>query len=154
MSANFRYICLAALLTMLLPAFSTCTPTAPDTDTKSAAPAGEKVIGFGQTVNLQDHLVKGKTVIFDFFSQYCPPCRRISPLLTKLAEKRSDIVVIKVDINRKDVTGIDWASPVAQQFQLQGIPHFKIYSPEGKLKAEGDAAYEQVVNLLKQENIQ
>lgn len=53
MSANFRYICLAALLTMLLPAFSTCTPTAPDTDTKSATPAGEKVIGFGQTVNLQ-----------------------------------------------------------------------------------------------------
>lgn len=154
MSVNFRYIFLATLLALLLPTFSTCTATPPDTEAKSATPTGEKVIGFGQTVNLQDHLVKGKTVIFDFFSQYCPPCRRISPLLTKLAEKRSDIVVIKVDINRKDVTGIDWASPVAQQFQLQGIPHFKIYSPDGKLKAEGDAAYEQVVSLLKQENIQ
>jgi thiol-disulfide isomerase/thioredoxin len=153
MSANFRYHWLAALLTLSLATFSTCTATPSDTGTTSAA-AGEKVISFGQQVNLQDHLVKGKTVIFDFFSQYCPPCRRISPLLNKLAEKRSDIVVIKVDINRKDVTGIDWASPVAQQYQLQGIPHFKIYSPEGKLKAEGDAAYEQVVTLLKQENIQ
>jgi hypothetical protein len=33
---------------------------------------------------------------------------------------------------------------VAQQYQLHSIPHFQIYSPDGKLKAEGDAAYDQV----------
>ena len=82
------------------------------------------------------------------------PCRRISPLLKKLDEKRSDIVVVKVDINRKDVQGhIDWQSPVARQYKLQSIPHFMIFSPDGKLEAEGEAAYTKVMNLLQQEKI-
>jgi len=118
------------------------------------APAGgEKIIGFGQEVSLTDHLVKGKTVIFDFFSEYCPPCRRISPLLSQLDEKRADIVVVKVDINRKGITGIDWGSPVARQYNLQGIPHFKIFSPEGKLVQEGDEAYSRVMEWIQKEGI-
>ena len=44
--------------------------------------------------------------------------------------------VVKVDINRPDMKKIDWQSPVAQQFKLQGIPHFKVYGPDGKLIAE------------------
>lgn len=122
----------------------------------AAAPSpagGERIIGHGEEVNLADHLVKGKTVIFDFFSEYCPPCRRISPLLSQLDEKRADIVVVKVDINRKGITGIDWGSPVAKQYGLQGIPHFKIYSPDGKLAQEGDDAYNRVVELLQGEGL-
>jgi thiol-disulfide isomerase/thioredoxin len=152
MAAHSRSLWLAVLIPILLAGFSTCSAIPPEGST--SATSGEKIIGYGQEVSLEQNLVKGKTTIFDFFSEYCPPCRRISPLLTKLDEKRDDIVVIKVDINRKGVTGIDWASPTAQQFQLQGIPHFKIYGPDGKLKAEGDKAYEQVLDMLKKENIQ
>jgi len=61
-----------------------------------------------------------------------------------LHKSRDDIAVVKVDINRPGVKGIDWESPVAQQYQLHSIPHFKIYGPDGKLQAEGDAAYDQV----------
>jgi hypothetical protein len=62
----------------------------------------------------------------------------------KLHKTRDDIAVVKVDINRPGVKGIDWHSPVAKQFQLESIPHFKVYGPDGTLKAEGDAADEMV----------
>ena len=38
--------------------------------------------------------------------------------------------------DRPEIRGIDWQSPVAQQYDLHSIPHFKVYSPAGKLLAE------------------
>lgn len=99
-----------------------------------------KVIGFGEKIDLAAHLVPGKTNLVDFYSDYCPPCVRIAPYLDELAQARDDLVVIKVDINRPGVQGIDWQSPVAQQFKLNSIPHFKIYGPEGALVSEGTEA--------------
>ena len=115
--------------------------SADDSHVKGADPAH---IAKGQEVNVADYLVPGKITIVDFYSEYCPPCRAIAPKLVNLHKSRDDIAVVKVDINRPGVKGIDWESPVAQQYQLHSIPHFKIYGPDGKLQAEGDAAYDQV----------
>jgi thiol-disulfide isomerase/thioredoxin len=112
---------------------------------KSAAPAR---IAHGQKVNLQDYVVQGKTTIFDFTSEFCPPCRAIAPALHKLHAQRADVVVVEVDLNRPNVKGIDWQSPVALQYGMQSIPHFKIYGPNGQLTAEGDAAYGIVRTML------
>ncbi len=106
---------------------------AADTHTKGAEPAH---ISQGQTVNLADYTVPGKTTIFDFTSKYCPPCQGYNEPLVKLHQQRKDVAIVKVDINRPDVKGIDWRSPVAQQFEMRGIPHFKVYGPDGKLIAE------------------
>ncbi|MCX6954083.1 MAG: thioredoxin domain-containing protein [Verrucomicrobia bacterium] len=111
----------------------------------AAAPAkGEKPlrVAQGEKVNLADYLIPGKTTVFDFTSEYCPPCKAIAPSLEKLHAKRADVVVVAVDINRPGVRGIDWKSPVAQQYGLHSIPHFKVYGPDGKMIAEdkqGDA---------------
>ena len=80
---------------------------------------------------------KGKTNIVDFYSDYCPPCKKISPLLQKLGRKRPDLAMLQVDINRKGVKGIDWSSPLARQYELSSIPHFQIYDGEGNLLKEG-----------------
>jgi thiol-disulfide isomerase/thioredoxin len=101
-------------------------------------------ISMGQEVNITDYLVPGKTTIVDFYSEYCPPCRAIAPKLAELHKSRDDIAVVKVDINRPGVKGIDWSSPVAQQFKLHSIPHFKIFGPDGQLQSEGEPAYRQV----------
>ena len=114
---------------------------AEDTHVKDPNPAH---ISMGQEVTIADYLVPGKTIIVDFYSEFCPPCRAIAPRLAKLHTARDDIAVVKVDINRPDVKGIDWKSPVARQYSLHSIPHFKIFGPDGKLQAEGDAAYELV----------
>jgi thiol-disulfide isomerase/thioredoxin len=113
---------------------------------KSATPAR---IAHGQEVNLQDYVVPGKTTIFDFTSEFCPPCRAIAPHLHKLHADRADIVVVEVDLNRPGVHGIDWGSPVAKQYGMNSIPAFKVYGSNGRLQSEGDDAYNFVTSLLR-----
>jgi thiol-disulfide isomerase/thioredoxin len=107
----------------------------------------------GQETSVSQYVQAGKTTIVDFYSQYCPPCRAISPKLEQLAGKRGDVKVVKLDINRPDVKGIDWGSPLARQYKLQSIPHFKVYDESGNLKVEGDEAYQFVTQLLAKEGI-
>jgi thiol-disulfide isomerase/thioredoxin len=107
----------------------------------------------GAEFDIGSYLQKGKVTIVDFYSDYCPPCRQISPLLNKLDKRRQDIVVLPVDINRKGVKGIDWQSPLARQYELQSIPHFKIYDAEGNLAKEGQEAYMEVLMLLNRSGI-
>lgn len=107
--------------------------TAAFAGTKGAEPAH---ISQGQRVDLATEAVPGKTTVFDFTSKYCPPCQGYNEPLAKLHAERADVAVVKVDINRPDVKGIDWKSPVAAQFHLRSIPHFKVYGPDGKLLAE------------------
>ncbi|SDR74125.1 thioredoxin family protein [Opitutus sp. GAS368] len=106
---------------------------AADTHAKGAEPAH---ISQGQTVNLADYVVPGKTTIFDFTSKYCGPCQAYNEPLAQLHRQREDVAVVKVDINRPEATRIDWQSPVAQEFGLHSIPHFKVYGPDGTLIAE------------------
>ncbi len=106
------------------------------------------VIGQGERVELEKYIPEGKTTIVDFYSEYCPPCRALSPRLEKLAQSRPDIFIIKVDINRPGVQGIDWQSPVAQQFQLRSIPHIRIYGPDKQLQIEGREAYMQLLQWI------
>ena len=101
-------------------------------------------ISQGQAVNLTDFLVTGKTTIFDFTSEYCPPCRAFAEVLLKLHQQRDDLAVVKVDINRIEVHKIDWQSPVAQQYAIQSLPFFKIVGPNGQLLLEGKPARAQV----------
>ena len=137
------------LLTLIL-SLSMAMAAMAESETHKKLNAGSE----GEIINLQPHLVQGKTNIIDFYSNYCPPCRAIAPYLEKLADKDPNVVVGKVDINRAGHRGIDWKSPVAQQFGLHSIPHFKIFDGEGKLVAEGDEAQKMVIELLQKNNIE
>jgi thiol-disulfide isomerase/thioredoxin len=118
-------------------------------DAAPAKPAKPLHVSKGAEIKLADYIVRGKTTVFDFYSDYCPPCVRVAPALEKLHRTRDDIVVVKVDINRPGQKGIDWHSPVARQFRLQSIPHFKVFGPDGKLRAEDSKASELVHGWLK-----
>ncbi len=107
-------------------------------------------IAFGEEVDINDYLVPGKTVVFDFTSKFCPPCEAIAPLLRDLDAKRDDLVVVEVDINREGVNGIDWDSPVTAQYGIESVPNFKVYGPDGKLTAENDEAYELVTGWIQE----
>ena len=126
------FAAVVALTTIVIspPALAAANSPAP------AKPAKPLHISKGATVKITDYLVPGKTVVFDFYSDFCGPCVQFAPILEQLHEKRADVVVVKVDINRPGVKGIDWKSPVAQQYQLNSIPHLKVYGPDGKLMAE------------------
>ena len=104
----------------------------------------------GQTLDVKSLLVKGKTTLIDFHSPFCPPCVRLAPLLAQLAAKRPDLAVKKVNINRPGVQGIDWRSPLAQQYQIRQVPYFMIFNPQGQLAAQGREATEPVERWLRE----
>lgn len=104
-----------------------------------------------------DKLVKqGSTNIIDVFSEACPPCRRLSPLLNKLAEKKPELQIVKLDIGvttSGTKRGINWGAPVIEQYGIRGIPYLMIYDEKGQKKSEGDPAFEEVVQWLKDAGI-
>jgi thiol-disulfide isomerase/thioredoxin len=108
-----------------------------------AAAAGEadvKLISQGREVTLEDHLVPGKLVVFDFFAEWCAPCRYVTPVLERLAAEHPDRLALRtIDV-------IDWSSPVARQHGLSAIPHLVLFGPDGSRLAEGDA--ERVISVL------
>lgn len=112
------------------------------------APRKIVTVSHGEKITLADHLFAGKTTIVDFFSEYCPPCMSIGPVLERLVEGREDLAMVKVDINRPGRQGIDWESPAAQQFELRSIPHFHIYGPDGNMLAEGDQAAQMLMGWV------
>ena len=141
-----------AALVALAPAF-VLSVNAAGTTGAAVKPAKPAHIAKGEHVKITDYLVPGKTVVFDFYSDFCGPCVQVAPALDRLHQTRADVVVVKVDINRPGVKGIDFRSPVAQQYRLQAIPHFKVYGPDGKLKAEdgptSDRARQMVMAMMK-----
>ena len=70
--------------------------------------------------------------------------------MAKLAAKRPDLAIRKVNINRPQANGIDWQSPLAQQYQIRQVPFFMIFDAQGQLVAQGRDASETVQRWLKE----
>jgi thiol-disulfide isomerase/thioredoxin len=95
--------------------------------------ADVETITHGREVDLEDHLVPNKHVLFDFYADWCGPCRALEPHLMELAERFEDRLAIrKVDV-------INWDSAVARQYRLSSIPYLVLYGPDGSRIAAGDA---------------
>ncbi len=59
-----------------------------------------------------------KTVIVDFFANWCGPCKMLSPVLEEIAEEREDVDVAKVDV--------DECPDLAQEYGVMSIPALKV----------------------------
>lgn len=91
------------------------------------------VISHSERVDLEAHTETGKYVLFDFYADWCGPCRTLSPFLEHIArEHATQLSVKKIDVEQ-------WQSPVAQQYSISSIPHLKLFDPDGMLIAEGGA---------------
>ncbi len=103
-----------------------------------------RVISEGEAVDLAAHAVKGKYTIYDFYADWCAPCRTLDPQLHELAATHENVAVRKIDI-------IDWTTPVVAQHKVSDLPHMVIYGPDGKHLASGDEVYLVVSRLFQTE---
>ena len=101
----------------------------------------ESINDAGQRITLTEHLEPGKIVVFDFYSDYCGPCHRMGAALEELDRIEDEIIVKKVNIDRPDSGGIDWNSPVAEQYGISSVPHLVIYRGD-ELIGQGESAQE------------
>ena len=93
---------------------------------RSDHPSAIDLVRGNTQVKLEDHLVRGKVTVVDFYADWCGPCRMLSPHLEEMAANDSDIALVKINI-------INWHSPVAKQFGISAIPRVQVYGPWGKL---------------------
>ena len=62
----------------------------------------------------QEVLNSDKPVLMDFWAPWCGPCRMVVPLVEKIAEERSDIKVVKINVDEEQ--------ELAMQFGVMSIP--------------------------------
>ena len=55
-----------------------------------------------------------KTVLLDFYADWCGPCRMVSPIVDEIAEEREDILVGKINVDNEQA--------LAMKFGITTIP--------------------------------
>ena len=115
---------------------------APHSAGRGTAQGGDiQVVSKGEPINLRDYLVAGKYTLFDYYADWCPPCRRLSPRLEELARQHANLALRKIDI-------VSWSHPVAGQQGVKDLPYLRLFDPNGKLIAEGDAVLDSLQHLF------
>ena len=73
-------------------------------------------------INAQQYeelILGSKPVLVDFWAPWCTYCRRIDPVLNKLADSREDIKIVKVNIDEEP--------ELASQERIEVIPTLVVY---------------------------
>ena len=67
-----------------------------------------------------DVLKSDKTILVDFWAEWCGPCRAVSPILDQIAAEHADkIEIVKLNVDDNPQT--------AMQYQITSIPAMKVY---------------------------
>jgi thioredoxin 1 len=65
--------------------------------------------------NFEEEVLKSdKTVLIDFYADWCGPCKMMSPIIDEIAEENSEVKVGKVNV--------DDNMEVAEKYQIMSIP--------------------------------
>ena len=92
--------------------------------------------------NFNEVLNSDKTVLLDFYANWCGPCKMISPLVSEISEENPQYFIGKIDV--------DDSPQLAQQFGVASIPTLVVMKG-GKIvnQSVGACSKEQILQLLK-----
>ena len=82
--------------------------------------------------NFENEVVKStKTVLLDFYADWCGPCRMVSPLVDEIAEENPQFLVGKINVDEQP--------ELAQAFGVASIPTLVVMKG-GKVVAQAIGA--------------
>ena len=105
----------------------------------------EKILNIsnGEKVNITDYLVKDKVTVFDFYAEWCGPCRALAPKLEAYAMQADYVVIRKINI-------VDWNSEVTKQYGIQFVPNVRVYDKKGIQVGEPVSDYAAILKNIEQ----
>ncbi|HYJ87284.1 MAG TPA: thermonuclease family protein [Pyrinomonadaceae bacterium] len=87
----------------------------------------------GQNADFRGYLGQGRVSIVYFYADWCPACRRLTPVMDELNARVPDMQVVFMDIG-------EWNTPVTAEHGVNFVPYLKIYDKTGNLVADGKSA--------------
>ena len=89
----------------------------------------------------QEVLNSDKPVLMDFWAPWCGPCRMVVPLVEEIAKERSDIKIVKINVDEEQ--------ELAMQFGVMSIPTLVVMN-SGKVvnQATGARPKAQILAML------
>lgn len=64
--------------------------------------------------NYEEIVNSGKTVLLDFYADWCGPCRMVSPIVEEIADENPQFIVGKINVDEEQ--------ELAEKFYVSSIP--------------------------------
>ena len=68
---------------------------------------------------IDEILKKNKTVLIDFSTQWCVPCKKMNPIIKEIQSENSEVKVLFIDA--------DVNKELIKKYQIQGVPVFIVF---------------------------
>lgn len=93
-------------------------------------------------LNFNDIIATDKTILIDFYADWCGPCRMVSPIVDEIAEENPHILVGKINV--------DDEPDLAMEFGVSSIPMLVVLK-DRKIKDQsvGARPKAQILEMLK-----
>ena len=92
--------------------------------------------------NFEEIRTSGKTVLLDFYADWCGPCKMVSPIVDQISEEHPEYLVGKINVDDED--------ELSESFGVMSIPTLVVLK-DGEIaeKSIGFTPKEKILELLK-----
>lgn len=90
--------------------------------------------------NLKETIEHNQIVIFDFWADWCTPCRRFSPIFESVALRFPDVKFVKVNT--------DLEEELAETFEIRSLPTIAVMKDQDIILLQPGAVSEDILEQI------
>lgn len=84
------------------------------------------MLNLEKSTEFEKILMENELVLVDFYATWCPPCKMLAPIVEQIANERTDIFVLKVNI--------DEFKSIGDKYEIRAVPTIVFYKNNEEVK--------------------